>query len=176
EDLPQARHVEMRAMRTRAQNREVIDAVEPRDIEAAELHGIEDDQINDPPLAEGPIMTPDETAPDEDPTIFEAISQGPNLQHHARETQGFLDKVKIGYSKDPLFKKVLNNVAHHPSFRQEDGLIYTSNRADEDVLCIPRIVNLMESLTGTVIEMAHSTLGHFGPQRTSDYIRRWFWW
>ncbi|KZP17243.1 hypothetical protein FIBSPDRAFT_747256, partial [Athelia psychrophila] len=113
---------------------------------------------------------------EDDPSIFEAISQGPNLQHHAQETQGFLEKVKAGYLKDPLFKKILQDISHHTSFRQDEGLIYTNNRADEDVLCIPRMVNALESLTGVVTEMAHSTLGHFGPQRTSDYIRRWFWW
>jgi hypothetical protein len=28
----------------------------------------------------------------------------------------------------------------------------------------------------TVIEQGHLILGHFGAQKTADYIRRWYWW
>jgi hypothetical protein len=31
-------------------------------------------------------------------------------------------------------------------------------------------------MTAQVIEQAHTILGHFGPQRTADYIRWWYWW
>jgi hypothetical protein len=27
-----------------------------------------------------------------------------------------------------------------------------------------------------IVEQAHQVVGHFGSQRTSDYIRRWYWW
>ena len=32
------------------------------------------------------------------------------------------------------------------------------------------------SFTATVIDQAHMILGHFGPQKTADNIRRWYWW
>src|SRR5262249_18365952 len=50
------------------------------------------------------------------------------------------------------------------------------NWIGEPVLCIPRARNKKFSLTAQVIEQAHTTLGHFGPQKTADYIRRWYWW
>ena len=28
----------------------------------------------------------------------------------------------------------------------------------------------------TVIEQAHTILGHYGAQKTADYIRQWYWW
>lgn len=27
-----------------------------------------------------------------------------------------------------------------------------------------------------ILDRAHTTLGHLGPQRTAEYVRRWFWW
>jgi hypothetical protein len=33
-----------------------------------------------------------------------------------------------------------------------------------------------QSLHGVIIDQAHTIVGHFGPQRTTDYIRRWYWW
>ena len=32
------------------------------------------------------------------------------------------------------------------------------------------------SLMATVIKKAHTILGHYGAQKTADYIRRWYWW
>ena len=32
------------------------------------------------------------------------------------------------------------------------------------------------SLTATVIEQAPTILGHYGTQKTADYICRWYWW
>jgi Integrase zinc binding domain len=32
------------------------------------------------------------------------------------------------------------------------------------------------SITAIVIEQAHTILGHFGAQKTVDYICRWYWW
>ena len=39
-----------------------------------------------------------------------------------------------------------------------------------------RVVNKDYSLTAIVIDQAHTILGHFGPQKTADYVRRWYWW
>ena len=44
------------------------------------------------------------------------------------------------------------------------------------MLCVPRGTHKGRSLTGIVIDQAHTVLGHFGPSKTADYIRRWYWW
>src|SRR5690606_193186 len=46
----------------------------------------------------------------------------------------------------------------------------------ERVLCVPHGSFNNKSLRGSILEQAHEILGHFGPQRTSDYVRRWYWW
>src|ERR1700723_214958 len=44
------------------------------------------------------------------------------------------------------------------------------------VYYIPRVVNKDYSLMAIVIDQAHTILGHFGPQKTDDYVRQWYWW
>ena len=48
-------------------------------------------------------MDPD----DDDLTIFESISQRPELRKDIEEASNFLDKVQQGYEKDPLFIKIV---------------------------------------------------------------------
>ena len=37
-------------------------------------------------------------------------------------------------------------------------------------------MDMKKTLHGLVVESAHSIIGHFGPQKTLDYVRRWYWW
>jgi len=32
------------------------------------------------------------------------------------------------------------------------------------------------TLRTRILDQAHQVVGHYGPQRTSDYIRQWYWW
>ena len=98
------------------------------------------------------------------------------LWKHVKEASDFLDKVKRGYRKDMLFSKVLEDKEKYSLFQYRDGYLYTENRGGQEVLCIPRVVMKDYSLTATVIEQAHTILGHYGAQKTADYIRRWYWW
>ena len=54
--------------------------------------------------------------------------------------------------------------------------MYTQNRAGTSVLCIPLVVQNKRRLTEVIILQAHEVLGHFGPQKTAEYIRRHYWW
>ena len=49
-------------------------------------------------------------------------------------------------------------------------------RGGQEVLCIPRVVTKDYSLTATVIKQAHTILGHYGAQKTANYICQWYWW
>jgi Integrase zinc binding domain len=98
------------------------------------------------------------------------------LRKHVEKATDFLERVRAGYSKDPLFSKIVAKQSHYSTFEYRDGLLYTQNRGKDKVLCIPRVITKDYSLTATVIEQGHSILGHFGVQKTADYIRRWYWW
>ena len=165
EDLPWNRIVEIRAISARPQKRPLREATEERDTLAESFAN-----ANKP--TENPLVDPD----DNDPTIFESISQGPELRKHVEKANDFLDRVRQGYEKDPLFVKIVTEPERYLSFVYRDKLLYTYNRGKQEVLCIPRVVTKDYSLTAIVIDQGHTILGHFSAQKTSDYIRRWYWW
>ena len=113
---------------------------------------------------------------DDDPTLFESLSAGPELTKFVKKATDFLDKVRAGYNDDSLFAKILKEEERYATFSVRDGLVYTTNRGTQEVLCIPRKVTKDYSLTAIIIDQAHTILGHFGAQKTADYIRRWYWW
>jgi hypothetical protein len=83
-----------------------------------------------------------------------------------------LEQVRNGYGKDKLFKLILGNTETYPSFEEKDGLIRKKNLQGKDVVCVPRDRELITN----ILTDAHELLGHFGDQRTCEYIRRWYWW
>jgi len=166
EDLPWNRVVELRAISDNTRNRPLRETTEERELQAAEM-------TNNRRGTEVPEGTPEG---EDDPTIFESISNGPELRTHVEKVTHFLDRVKRGYEKDTLFVKVIKEKERYPSFKYREGLLYTNNRGGQEVLCIPRVVTREDSLTAIVIDQAHTVLGHFSAQKTADYIRRWYWW
>jgi len=64
----------------------------------------------------------------------------------------------------------------HTAFTVHDQLVWSRNRGREQVLCVPLTKMGCQSLHSVIIDQAHMIVGHFGPQRTADYIWRWYWW
>ncbi|KAJ6448456.1 hypothetical protein C8R45DRAFT_947983 [Mycena sanguinolenta] len=83
-----------------------------------------------------------------------------------------LEAIRNRYKSDSFFTKTVVNPKDLAGFRMKKGLIYCQNRGKEEVLCIPDIKLGEQSLRGVLLEQSHRCLGHFGPQRTGDYIRR----
>ena len=164
EDLPWSRVVEIRAMSTEA-HRQLIEGKEDRSREAQEMTS-----------AMPSVTDQSDEIMKHDPTVFESVSEGPNLARYIDKAKDFADKVAKGYESDPFFAKIMNKPQEYPAFELSNGLLYSKNRVGDRVLCIPRIKTKDYSLTATVIDQAHRVLGHFGPTRTAEYIRRWYWW
>jgi hypothetical protein len=126
------------------------------------------------------VDIPEEDNPRDDThdmTVGEALQNGPSLRKVVLGDKTFLQAVKDGYSEDSVFSKVIDNPGHYPIFRVMDGIIHIKNRLGEECMCIPRsLLKGKRSLPEIVIDHAHQTLGHLGPQKTSEYARRWFWW
>lgn len=164
EDLPWNRVTELRAMSLR-----------PRPIKEAtdDIRKIAEDMAIPEPTS---VTTQASARGSDNPTIYEAISRGPELHKIVEKAKGFIDEIRKGYSKDKLFSKIMNEASRYPTFTARDGLLYNRNRGNEETLCIPRVVTSDRSVTGTIIEQAHTMLGHFGAQKTADYIRRSYWW
>ncbi|KAJ7639890.1 hypothetical protein B0H17DRAFT_1216784 [Mycena rosella] len=71
-----------------------------------------------------------------------------------------LESICAGYQTDSFFSIILKEKKLFSSFSIEKDMIYTRNR----------------DRRGALLQQAHNSLGHFGPQRTGDYLRRWYWW
>lgn len=130
-------------------------------------------------LALVPETTPTiatDTTQQVDPTVFESRQRGSDLRAQVNRDDSFETAIRNGYADDTLFSKVLQHPEHHAAFSVRDGLIWSKNVGGEDVLCVPSSKSMAQSILGTIIEQAHSIVGHFGPQRTAEYIRRWYWW
>jgi Integrase zinc binding domain len=115
-------------------------------------------------------------ATEEDPTVFESRARGEHLVAKLTANDSFVADIRSGYDHDLLFAKVLKRPDQHAAFMIRDQLIWSRNRVREQVLCVPSTKMGRQSLHGIIIDQAHMIVGHFGPQCTTDYIRRWYWW
>jgi len=70
---------------------------------------------------------------------------------------------------DPFFRKVIEKMGTHPSFKKKNGIIYTKNRGGEDIVCVPSTMSAGMTLRTRILDQAHQVVGHYGPQRMSDY-------
>jgi hypothetical protein len=96
-DLPWNRVVEICAITDNASRRPLREATEERGALAEEMANAQKDK-------EAPHGTSEN---DDNPTLFESISNGPELKSHIEEVEHFLDRVKKGYKKDTLFAKTV---------------------------------------------------------------------
>src|ERR1700742_4414583 len=174
DDLPLGRLEELeldqframrRSERLRSKQLPPQEVTEPCEREAAEL------QAN----AEAREPTVPRPLDEEDITVFQSRSRGENPLVNHRESDTFIEDVKRLYASDPLFAKVLSKP--QKPFSIENGLIFSTNKGEEQVLCIPQGKSSNgKSLYRIITEQAHKVLGHFGGQQTSDYVRHWYWW
>ena len=78
--------------------------------------------------------------------------------------------VALGYAEDPLFSKVSQRLAEFPAFEKEGNFLWGKNRGGESVLCVPNAKLGTKTVRGAILEQAHEIVGHFGPQRTINYV------
>jgi len=164
--------IEMHAIRVTEETRQcksnrLAERQEERDIRAAELAAAPE------PKTGVPVAV---AATEEDPTVFESRVCGEHLVAKLTANNSFIADIRSGYDHDSLFTKVLKQPDQHAAFMIRDQLIWSHNRGGEQVLCVPSTKMGCQSLHGIIIDQAHTIVGHFGPQRTADYIQRWYWW
>ena len=109
-------------------------------------------------------------------TLQDALQGGPHLDTVLDSDPEFMTAVKCGYAEDTLFRKIIANPNAYPNFTLHDGRLYVRTRLGFECLCIPRVLKGDRRLTEMILDMGHSTLGHLGPHRTNEYLRRWVWW
>ncbi|KAG6893206.1 hypothetical protein C0992_010889, partial [Termitomyces sp. T32_za158] len=156
EDLPLhwfqeiAEHcVEIRAMQAHAlrHSKWLKEQLEVRDLEAQGLAG-----------AEPAVMRPREepSSSDDNPTVEQVLG----LAESSPRTTDLEDAqlhtwIRRGYSQDKFYVEILDKPLEHPCFVIEQKLIYIMS-------------------PGGV--KAHHVVGHFGYQKTLEYVRQSYWW
>lgn len=178
--LPQGRVEELLAGRVTRLNPEGLDPgerdrklrekKEPRVVEADEMaaaaaKALAAEQAEPEPVDDGPA-----------PLVGDSMGNLPSLRTRIESKDGFMKSVKDHYEHDPIFGKVLLSPSAYKEYVIHEGFIYTRNRMGESVLCLPHGKLGKRWLTQIAIDIAHETVGHFGPHKTSEYVRRWFWW
>ncbi len=98
-----------------------------------------------------------------------------NLQD-LMETEEFLNKSQVGYSKHSAWRNVLENLTLFPAFMVNSGFILHLNDLGEPHLVLPEVIHKGERITGIMIKNTHKILGHLGFQKTLDYIWKYYWW
>ena len=151
----------------RRKSSRVLNKQETRDLEAAKIaSGI---LFNEPePVAteDGPELT-----------VGTSRVRGENLRKLVFNSHGeFIVAIKEAYQKDALYKKIIAQPGEHSAFEVKDGLIWTRNRSGEHVLCVPDVQLHGRTAKGLILEQGHEVVGHYGAQKTVDYVRRWYWW
>jgi hypothetical protein len=169
DDLPSNRVAEFRAI-TRSKTK-IAEVIEDREREAAELD----------PVVEETKESVDPTPVDEEsynPTLADLLREKneTSLRSRVEGDSEVLNSIRRGYKKDKLFSKVLEKPGAFKTFECRDGLIFSLNATKDQVLCVPRTMHGRRRLTEVIIDQGHFVLGHFGAQKTIEYIRRYYWW
>jgi len=173
-DLPKERYqevvektVEIRVMQAVEawHSQRLLEAREQREQEADEMHNadIERDEIhvqND----QGIELTLDK--------ILCSWNDNARALHgeNSNENARLLRDIKKGYVNDKLFDLIKKDVTKYPSFSMKDNTLWTKNVHGHEVICIPRERKIIMQ----ILDKAHSILGHFGDDRTCEYVRQWY--
>ncbi|KAI0038485.1 hypothetical protein FA95DRAFT_1505616, partial [Auriscalpium vulgare] len=89
---------------------------------------------------------------------------------------GWESAIQGAYHSDPFFAKIVKSPGEFASFTNKDDKWYSQSRVGNTVLCVPNALLRKRKVREIITDTAHRTLGHLGAHKTSEYIRRWFWW
>ncbi|KAG6886465.1 hypothetical protein C0995_007600 [Termitomyces sp. Mi166 len=136
--------------------------------------GIELSSHNDDPLLAQVLKKRTELlTTDNDPAVAQVLATGTkvpvNSEHGEVQMRAHILQ---GYKKDQMYVEILDKPTEHSQFIIEWKLIYTVNTEGAKVLCVPRD----RSLITTILDQAHNIVGHFGYQKTLEYVHQTYWW
>ncbi|KAG6858798.1 hypothetical protein C0995_013828 [Termitomyces sp. Mi166 len=191
EDLPLHRfhkivekRVEIRAMQAQElrHSKRLREQKELRDLEAQQMveatktpnKGIESSSHDDnPSLAQVLEKRTESSTTDDDLAVAQILAMGTKAPVNSEHDEAQM-RVHIlqEYKKDWMYVEILNKPTEHPRFTIEQELIYTVNTEGAKVLCVPRD----RSLITTILDQAHTIVGHFGYQKTLNYVHQTYWW
>ncbi|KIY68288.1 hypothetical protein CYLTODRAFT_443477 [Cylindrobasidium torrendii FP15055 ss-10] len=159
------RAVEVRAMRAEnaRRSKRLQERAEMRDIEAAELADGQRDEHTESVDWGGSTLASWQGT---DITIEDMLEHENGALEVLTPGDVMRDAIIASYAGDELFSKILASPKAYKQF-ENNGRV---------VIGIPKGKLGSRSIRGAVIEEAHRIVGHYGAQRTSEYLRRFYWW
>ena len=100
----------------------------------------------------------------------------PAIDLSNRAIRDIFNTMAMAYKEDRFFSKIWKDPGCYDKFTLNKGLLWTKNRADNKVVCVPNGLVDGKAIRGAIIDLCHQTTGHSGLNRTIKYMRRWFWW
>ncbi|KAG6893552.1 hypothetical protein C0995_016721, partial [Termitomyces sp. Mi166 len=167
---------ELRCSKRLKEQKELCDLEAQQMVEATKTpnKGIESSSHDDDPLLAQVLEKRTESSTtDDDPAVAQVLTTGTKAPVNSEHDEVQM-RVHIlqGYKKDRMYIEILNKPTEHPRFTIERELIYTVNMEGAKVLCVPRDWSLIT----TILDQAHTIVGHFGYQKTLNYVRQMYWW
>ena len=118
-------------------------------------------------------VLPEETPPstDDDIAVTAASSDGTTLRTKVESSVDLPKILHEVYHRDAMFSKIMAHPEVHKKFRIWDGLIWTKNQLQRDVVCVPRnVFHGGRKMIEIIINHVHQTFGHYSQLKTSNYI------
>jgi Integrase zinc binding domain/RNase H-like domain found in reverse transcriptase len=165
--LPTDRYMELKTAATRRSSHLA---------EKKEARIVESEEMND--SAEQALL--EDTPPskdDDDITVTAASSDSTTLQTRVESSMDLPKILRDAYRKDAMFSKIMVHPDAHKKFGIWDGLIWTQNHLQRDVISVSRnVFHGGRRMIEIIIDHVHQTVGHHSQLKTSNYIRRDYWW
>ncbi|KAG6869463.1 hypothetical protein C0995_002923, partial [Termitomyces sp. Mi166 len=128
---------------------------------------IESSSHNDDPLLAQVLEKRTESlTTNDDPAVAQVLAMGTKAPVNSEHGEvQMCAHILQGYKKDRMYVEILDKPTEHSRFTIERKLIYTVNMEGAKVLCVPRD----RLLITTILDQAHTIVGHFGYQKTLNY-------
>ncbi|KAG6881671.1 hypothetical protein C0995_001110, partial [Termitomyces sp. Mi166 len=167
---------ELRRSKRLKEQKELHDLEAQQMVEATKTpnKGIESSSCNDDPsIAQVLEKRTESSTTDNNPAVVQVLTTGTkapvNSEHGEAQMRAHILQ---GYKKDWMYIEILDKPTEHSQFMIEQELIYTINTEGAKVLCVPRDWLLIT----TILDQAHTIVGHFEYQKTLNYVRQTYWW
>ncbi|KAG6859381.1 hypothetical protein C0995_009111 [Termitomyces sp. Mi166 len=160
---------ELRRSKQLKEQKELRDLCAQQMVEATKTpnKGIElSSHNNNPLLAQVLKKRTESSITDDDPAVVQVLAMGTKAPINSEHGEvQMCAHILQGYKKDRMYVEILNKPTEHSQFTIEQKLIYTVNMEGVKVLCVPRDWSLIT----TILDQAHTIVGHFGYQKTLNY-------
>jgi hypothetical protein len=123
-------------------------------------------------MTEDLLKDPTPLMDDDNVHVIAAGDDGKSLRVIVENNVDLPKLFRKAYHTDMVCSKILAHPEAHPCFRVVNGMVWTKNQLNQDVVSVPQEVFLSgRRIVKMIIDHTHKAIGHFGQFKTSLYVR-----